>query len=94
MALELELLLVVGNHLRDCFLAYGTSATSSDAVQCPLPSPFRTSAFGPLTSDTDPKRTCVPGQQSYLVGRPRPIASHAALTKGVATTVHAKAMAG
>jgi hypothetical protein len=42
----------------------------------------------------DPKRTCVPGQQSYLVGRPRPIASHAALTKGVATTVHAKAMAG
>lgn len=42
----------------------------------------------------DPKRTCVPCQQSYLVGRPRPIASHAALTKGVATTVHAKAMAG
>jgi diguanylate cyclase (GGDEF)-like protein len=32
--------------------------------------------------------------QGYLVGWPRPIAGYAALTEGVATTVHAKAMAG
>jgi predicted signal transduction protein with EAL and GGDEF domain len=32
--------------------------------------------------------------QGYLVGRRRPIASYAALTEGVATTVHAKAVAG
>ena len=61
---------------------------------CLVSGPLRTSTPDPLMSQNEPKRTCVPGQQSYLVGRPRPIASHAALTKGVATTVHAKAMAG